>query len=260
MRVFSNPLASHSVGLPWSFLSWIWWISLGWYLWNYWMVNNILSASFSLGWQDVTLFKSKVFLGLIFLGYEWTSELREWSSPSRLQECYSEPPSLYAMWGPLAFSTGSFMGTGSEPCKSPATWHLPWCSGTSWLMLCFAGVWRRGGKVTSPFLRTFPSWVWASYWPLWVDFSVFFRKHLTVVMSPTDSIAQCLTASGSCESLPRNLLCHQGVDSNSLPLPWSQWLRHCTCVHVWDPIINFSVSGTSFSRWLALSKSQFFKL
>ena len=116
------------------------------------------------------------------------------------------------------------------------------------------------GKVTSLFLRTLPSWVWASYWPLWVNFSVFFRKHLTVVMSPTDSIAQGLSSAGSCESLPRNLLYHQWVDSSSFPLPWSQWLCHCTCVHVLDPIIIFSMSRMTFTRWLALSKFQFFKL
>lgn len=237
----------------------MWWISLGCYLWDYWMVNRILSASLSLGWQDVTLFKSKVLLGLIFLGYEWTSELREWSSPSRLQGCHSEPPSLYAMWGPLAFSTGSFMSTGSESCKSPATWHLPWCSGTSWLMLCFAGVWRGVQQSNKSIPENFTQLGVGKLLAPLSEFLSFFQE-TQVVMSPTDSIVQCLTASGSCESLPRNLLCHQRVDSNSLPLPWSQWLRHCACVHVWDPIIIFSMSGMSFSRWLALSKSQFFKL
>lgn len=81
--------------------------------------------------------------------------------------------------------------------------HPDWCS-----VLQGGG---GGGKVTSAFLRTLPSWVWASYWPLWVHFSVFFRKHSTVVMSPTDPIAQCLTSAGSRESLPRNWLCHQWV-------------------------------------------------
>lgn len=163
--------------------------------------------------------------------------------------CEDPWPSLLAASWVQGVSPARAQQPGTYP---DAQGHPDWCSV---LQGCGGGC----SKVTSPFLRTLPSWVWASYWPLWVNFSVFFQE-TQVVMSPTDSIVQCLTASGSCESLPRNLLCHQRVDSNSLPLPWSQWLRHCACVHVWDPIIIFSMSGMNFSRWLALSKSQFFKL
>lgn len=138
------------------------------------------------------------------------ARLREWSSPSGCRmPLWTALP--ICPWGPLAFSAGSFM--------EYREWALPEPSSLAFALMLrdiltdalFAeGGVEGGGKVTSAFLRTLPSWVWASYWPLWVHFSVF-QKTLSSGNVSNRPIAQCLTSAGSRESSPGIGLCHQWV-------------------------------------------------
>lgn len=203
MRVFSNPLASLSVGLPDFSQAGFRWISLaciygtiGWW--------TIYFCFFVSGLTGCNSFKSKVSPGLIFLGYELTSELREWSSPSSCSTPLWTTPPYMPRGGPFGLSAGSLRVQGGA-CQSPAAWHLPWCSGTSWLMLCFAGG-GGGGKGQVHSWELYQLGVSKLLAPL-SAFLSFFQKTLNsgnVSNRPYSSVSY---SAGSRESLPRNWLC-----------------------------------------------------
>lgn len=81
--------------------------------------------------------------------------------------------------------------------------HKPSCQGLSLTAQGMSSMllWFWGARDKRS-LSAWPSWVYASYWQQWVNFSNRFRKHLTVIMSPKASTAKFLTSSGLCKFHP----------------------------------------------------------
>lgn len=108
-------------------------------------------------------------------------------------------------WITLPICRVSILGPVCWPDQGLEEWACtsPVARGLAWLLRacpqCCCGF---GGARDKRSLSAWPSWVYASYWQQWVNFSNRFRKHLTVIMSPKASTAKFLTSSGLCKFHP----------------------------------------------------------
>lgn len=175
-------------------------------------------------------------------------------SPGCRDSSLNHPPYMPCKdpWPPLLAVPqlqGARPGRAQQPGgHSDAQAHPYWCSGLG-----------EGGRQTQS--KNFTQVDVGKSLALWGEcLKFFFRKHLTLVMSPEASTTKFLTSPSSHKSIHRNLLHHQWVESHGLPMSWSPCTLMLYLCSYLVPEILLSMNWLTFSRLLGISKSQVFSL